>query len=105
MRQVRQGDVLIVPVDEIPDGAVVVPPEQGRVILARGEATGHHHSFAAGAGTTLLESPTGERFVRVEVEDGLEHQEHDTIPVLPGTGRVIRQREYDDSEEFRRVAD
>lgn len=105
MRQVRQGDVMLVPEPEVPDGAKGVPLEQGRVILAHGEATGHHHSFAGDGGVHLLEAPDGERYLAVDRPAGLEHQEHDTIPVEPGTYRVIRQREYDDAEEFRRVAD
>ena len=39
----RQGDVLVVPVDEIPTGLKKVPREQGRLVLAHGEATGHAH--------------------------------------------------------------
>lgn len=52
--QIRQGDVLLLPVKAVPDGAAPVPPEDGRVVLARGEATLHHHSFAHGRGAALF---------------------------------------------------
>jgi hypothetical protein len=103
----RQGDVLLIPIptDDVPTGATDVPLERGRVILAHGEATGHHHSFAAPSGGVQLLEADGERYLTVDQRADLEHQEHDTIPVEPGTYRVIRQREYDDAEEWRRVAD
>ena len=105
MYQYRQGDVLLVPVASVPGGAKVVKREGGRTVLAHGEATGHHHSFGSDAGVALLEVPTGERFLRVTKAASLEHQEHTTIDVPPGVFRVIRQREFDDAEEWRRVQD
>ena len=101
----RQGDVLLVPVDAVPGGAKDVGRENGRTVLAHGEVTGHHHSFDGDAGVALLEAPTGDRYLRVSRAAALEHQEHTTITVPPGVFRVIRQREYDDAEEWRRVAD
>ena len=100
----RQGDVALVRVDRIPSGCKAVLKELGRTILAHGEMTGHHHSFDGGEAVALLELG-GERFLNVDKPADLTHQEHDTIPVVPGTYRVIRQREYDDAEEWRYVAD
>ena len=42
---VRQGDVLLVAVEAVPDDAVE-QPRQGRLVLAEGEATGHAHAIA-----------------------------------------------------------
>ena len=39
----RQGDILLVPVDGLPTGAVSVA-RTGRLVLADGEATGHAHA-------------------------------------------------------------
>jgi len=100
----RQGDVLLIPTDTIPADATDVSAENGRVVLAHGEATGHHHSFAPNTGVTLCESEEM-RFLSVAEEANLTHQEHATIPIAPGLYRVIRQREYDDMEEWRNVAD
>lgn len=101
----RQGDVLVVPVNEIPAGVKDVPLEAGRLILAHGEATGHAHVVEGEA--QLLESDVAEmeeRFLRVEQEAALVHDEHATIALPPGDYRVIRQREYS-PEAIRNVAD
>jgi hypothetical protein len=100
----RQGDVLLIPVACIPENAQAVPIEHGRVILAHGEATGHHHSFEAGPDVQLLMADK-ERFLQVSKQSDLTHQEHATISVPPGTFQVVRQREYDDTEEWRYVVD
>jgi hypothetical protein len=44
--------------------------------------------------TTLYEHPSGERFLRVRTSTALLHEEHDPIPVPPGTYRIVQQREY-----------
>lgn len=101
---VRQGDVLLVPVKKIPKGAKKRKAEHGRLILARGEATGHHHSFAAGSGVQLLEAPDGTLFVDAPKSGApLEHQEHSTL-VVRGPHRIVIQREYS-PETIRNVAD
>ena len=53
-KAVRQGDVLIWPVDTIPTAAAEVPAHGGRLIVAHGEATGHHHSFPHMRGAVLF---------------------------------------------------
>ena len=99
----RQGDVLLVRCNGIPRNAKPVGRENGRVVLAHGEATGHHHSFSDGV--QLLERGE-DRYLMVkdEVAD-LEHQEHGVIPVPKGQYKVIRQRQYDILEGVRRVMD
>jgi hypothetical protein len=87
----RQGDVLLLPVEAMPDGERL-EPEDGRLILARGEATGHHHSVAARDGA-LVEGAEGV-YLRIMAPTPLEHQEHTAIWLQPGTYRVVRQREY-----------
>jgi hypothetical protein len=104
MDQYRQGDVLLVRVDEneMPATATPVPRENGLVVLAHGEATGHHHSLKA-RGARLFEA-AGQRFLRLSQPEALAHQEHDAIELPAGTYRVVRQREYS-PEEIRTVAD
>lgn len=94
---VAQGDVLVQRIEALPEQRIPVAPENGRLVLAHGEATGHHHSFALsdrvalfredGAGSGLFLSMT-------EAPAALEHQEHGTIQIPPGTYRVTRQRTY-----------
>ncbi len=92
--QYRQGDVLLVKTQyrDLP-GATQMPRDQGRIILALGEATGHAHAVAA-ADAELLEVTEGERYLRVDGPAALTHEEHGAIDLEPGLYRVIRQREY-----------
>lgn len=88
----RQGDVLLQAIAETP--ANLTPrTKQGRVILAHGEATGHHHSFPRQAADDYTDAGGGLVIVAKEGA-ALEHQEHSAIPVPAGAYRGIRQREY-----------
>ena len=60
---VRQGDVLLVPADEIPDGAKPIARDHGRVVLAYGEVTGHAHAIAAPGATLLADGD--DRYLRL----------------------------------------
>lgn len=106
MKTYRQGDVLITAVDQVPQGLKPVPRENGRIVLAHGEVTGHCHAIDSddaiflGADVEEME----DRFLRVERECRVVHDEHDTIVLPPGDYAVRRQREYA-PEEIRQVAD
>jgi hypothetical protein len=111
--QLRQGDVLLIRVGEIPDGATPVPRDGDAVVLAYGEVTGHRHAVLE-RHAELVELPGAEverRFLRIVDEEArLVHEEHDPITLTPGCYRVVRQREYDplqdpDSPALRYVAD
>lgn len=110
----RQGDVLLIPVDQSrldavtsplstwPQKQTEIPSKDGRLILAEGEATGHHHSvdarhgklYATAMGTILMLARAAE----------LLHQEHEEIRLPEGAYEVILQREYSPGEA-RRVRD
>ena len=104
--QYRQGDVLLVRVEE----NVLARPhrsvgrDRGRIVLAYGEATGHAHAIAD-ADAELIELETGERFLVTARGVSLRHEEHAAVELPPGAYRVVRQREYvpagaaDDEEE------
>ena len=47
----RQGDVGLIPVASLPDGAKKVPRDKGRIVLAYGEVTGHAHAIYDGRNT------------------------------------------------------
>jgi hypothetical protein len=109
MRQLyRQGDVLLIPTDTVPKKTRSVPRENGRLVLAHGEMTGHHHSFAPEIDDVELVTVEGalELYLLVHGTESvpLTHQEHDTIHLAPGTYEVRRQREYE-PERVRQVAD
>lgn len=96
----RQGDVLLIP-REIPENAKLLK-SGSRVILAEGEATGHTHSML-GALAVLLATDNA-RFLRVQEDVPLEHQEHAPITVPAGDYQIVIQREYT-PEEIRNVKD
>src|SRR5690348_10992945 len=103
----RQGDVLIVPVraGEVPQCTPAPRDPRGRMVLARGEATGHAH-VVGGPGLRLLADPDDpERmFVEVPSHGRVTHEEHGPISLPAGHYRVVRQREYVPGS-FRPVAD
>lgn len=101
--------------------------EQGRIILAHGEVTGHAHEIGAPIETDIppaqyFEEPDGRRILLVTGSCVLRHQEHGPItldpakqiqarqgdvllnPIGGGAWEVIRQREYS-PDAIRNVAD
>lgn len=89
----RQGDILLIR-SRRPEGLLPpLPAENGRLILARGEATGHHHSVGADC-ATLNPDDGGVMYLTVEQLTEVVHQEHAPVPLTPGTYKVVRQREY-----------
>src|SRR3546814_20027712 len=65
VRPYRQGDVLLVPCTDIPTRAFEEAAEIGRVVLARGERTGHAHTMPADRVRYFREDGTGNGFIRV----------------------------------------
>lgn len=104
---IRQGDVLVRRIKALPTGIQPAEAENGRLVLAHGEATGHHHSFALSDRVALFreDGSGGGLFLTVSgAPVPLEHQEHTALMLTPGHYEVVRQREYS-PEEIRRVAD
>ncbi len=111
----RQGDVLIERIVRIPATAVPQKPST-RIILAQGEATGHHHALdtvdpadwwkAGEASTANRRPPTlaGALFVALPAGGVVTHQEHSEIKLPAGNYRITRQREYS-PKAIRNVAD
>jgi hypothetical protein len=91
----RQGDILLVVVPAIPENARPLPRDEGRIVLALGEATGHAHAIADPR-AALLQTGLRQRFLQVLAEGGvlLCHEEHDPLLLPQGAYQVRRQREY-----------
>lgn len=104
----RQGDVLLIPVSEIPSQAKAIESRGGRVVLAEGESTGHAHTVETGVATLYSTAESADRWLRVHQQAGsvalLTHQEHTPITLPPGDYAVRRQREYSPAE-IRHVVD
>jgi hypothetical protein len=108
----RQGDVVIVRIDALPDG--LIPTERdklGRIVLAHGERSGHGHAIRDRHVTSLRMAGTGPDPTGVSggvdyLEVGgsgatLNHEyesgqiaEHHPITLPPGFYSVKLQREY-----------
>lgn len=107
-RAYRQGDVLLVPCPKIPSGAIPESPEEGLVVLARGETTGHRHVMIADRVAYFREDGSGSGgFIKVSGTEpvDLSHEEHSPLAIPPGNYRVVRQREYQPQARPRRVMD
>ena len=135
----RQGDVLVrqISEEEMPkqEDLRKVEKDEGRVILAYGEVTGHAHAFAKEDRVSLFmeqvnkvfegnasrfpgrqsspvalqerepeRMPNVRRFLKVDSESTLLHEEHGTITVPKGLYEVVIQREYH-PEAIRQVLD
>lgn len=90
-RAVRQGDVLVVPIEPGRAQGQAVPPVKGKVILAEGEQTGHHHYLDAAPGLVMLDDGI-DTFIQMEGRQPLKHQEHTALDITSGDSEVIRQR-------------
>lgn len=102
----RQGDVLLIEVDEetSTQGKQQERDAQGRLVLEYGEVTGHAHAFYnPGVNLTVIEG--GLRILETKEASELRHEEHATIN-LPAKKKfqVIRQVTYT-PERIIQVAD
>lgn len=112
----RQGDVLLVRVDQLPEGLIPTKRDKiGRIVLAHGERSGHGHAIRDPhvCGFRLAstgEDPTGVSGGVDYIEVGgsaparLSHEyesgqmaEHDPIDLPPGLYKIALQREYQSS--------
>lgn len=110
-KQYRQGDVILVRVDEDVPPGTTRERENGRVILAHGEVTGHAHAIVDERAELVepqlvTREGAAELYLLVHGTEPvtLTHEEHATIAVPPGAYEVRRQREYS-PQEIRQVAD
>lgn len=96
MTILRQGDVAIIRTTPKTKIGKRIEREGRRIILARGEATGHHHAIADGGAELHALSDTDDRFLKVMAASGvtLTHQEHAPVLIPPGDYVVRIQREY-----------
>lgn len=123
---VRQGDVILIETDVDLDSQDIHPVTQrGRAVLAHGEVTGHKHRVETDAQVfsnneafdeaklhefavdgSLPDPANDKLYLRVVTPQALIHEEHGPIELDPTkTYEVRRQREWDEKEGHRIVAD
>jgi len=125
----RQGDVLLIRVPQPIDTLKLklVPREDGQVVLAHGEVTGHAHRLSSlecnlfiderrliseedtvgifsRLGGGAVGRPVPDKVLEVKETVMLTHEEHGPIELPPGQYIVRRQREYD-PKGLRAIAD
>jgi hypothetical protein len=71
--QYRQGDVYIDATQHRPAAARPIPRDNGRIVLAYGEVTGHSHAIAESNATLYHDPDTNRRFLEVLAGAGYHH--------------------------------
>lgn len=93
---IRHGEVVLKPVDTIPEGSV--PKKTESEIVAHSE-TGHHHVLEAPVEFTVW-TKDSDTYIEIPNEGKLVHMKtgndvHTPHVVAPGRYQVIKKREYD----------
>jgi len=92
----RQGDVLIELTEEdfLISDSELIAREDGRIILAHGEATGHAHAINSMDANMYIINNKPNLYLVVNNDVKITHEEHSFIPVPPGKYKVTRQIQY-----------
>ncbi len=99
--QIQHGDVLIRQAKSLPGGCTEVARKDGRLILAEGEVTGHHHAITD-KGAKLYEIK-GQLYLEVTEPVTITHEEHKPLDIPVGIYKVGRVKEYDYFSEMERL--
>ena len=114
-KPLRQGDVILIPISAAPAAGTLakVKRDNGRVILAYGEVTGHAHAILDRDVELFDVQDWEDRLLVVHPSTTdtrpaggapLVHEEHHTVEVPEGVYRQRIQREYT-PQAVRKVAD
>lgn len=112
----RQGDVILIPTTKTPSAQAKRITDQGRVILAYGEQTGHCHEVVTAAPTTggdpdpvapceLFEERDGTRILVLTQPAALTHDEHGPAALPAGVNFEVRRQVEWSLDDVRAVAD
>ena len=93
MTNLQHGDVIIRGIASLPKGVKPVARRNGAIIVAEGEATGHHHVITQ-KGATLMELK-GELYLEVTEPVTITHEEHKPLPIPEGIYHIGKVKEYD----------
>lgn len=101
MEHKRQGDILLVALDFVPEGKEV-KRTGGRLIIKAGEQTGHHHAIIAPY-VKMIET-TDARYIISNRVFEVYHEEHSVVSFPAGVYEIPEQVEYE-PQMIRRVVD
>ena len=96
MTLIRQGDLLFVPIENIPPGALI----RKSGIIQEGEVTGHHHRVATVEDAHVYTTEDWDGFhafvETLERPAEIVHEEHGTVTLPAGSKFAVHiAREYD----------
>ena len=102
----RQGDLVIKPIEKLPENLKVIS-EEDEFVLAEGEQTGHKHILVAEPQTMkILQDTNGKFYLDFSSSVNLTHQEHQIITIPFGIYEVGNEQEYDYFlQEVKKVTD
>ena len=105
MKMYRQGDILIIEREEIPDNLEFIQnDDHDRIVLAWGESTNHSHAIKDKNATYFFDKTNNKFYLFITKPVELQHEEHSTITFPVGKYEIIRQRFYT-PEAIKYVAD
>lgn len=104
MKTYRQGDVLIIKIEEMPAEAKPIAPGPRGYVLAEGESTGHAHAITRDDNIAVY-GLADQLFISViGAPATVTHEEHRWIVLPEGNYKIVRQAEYTPTE-LRRIMD
>ncbi len=94
MQPIRQGDVILIPVESPTDIASQDGEKLPHLTLAEGEVTGHRHRISDGEAE--LRDREGTLYLSITSDSAtLTHEEHKPIQIPQGNWIVRIQRQYE----------
>lgn len=101
---IRHGDILLKSIEILPDNLKQI--FQGKEFTVAHGENGHSHVIVAEPAIEVLEDEKGKRYIKINGEAEIKHQEHKTIKLKGGMYVVIHEQEYDPFlEELKVVKD
>jgi hypothetical protein len=91
---IRQGDVMLFPIQSVPHQAKRVSDQK---VVVHGERTGHSHQLTADA-KWVDDADDNTEVVQIEESAQIVHEEHENIDVPAGIYKVKIQREHNSGE-------
>jgi hypothetical protein len=93
----RHGDVIIYPISaeeaaQLKAKAKKVDRDNGRLILAYGEVTGHAHAVTEP--TAMLFDLEDSKLLELPKISALSHEEHNSLELPAGSYRIYQKRQY-----------
>lgn len=98
MKYYQQGDVILIPIKEIPKDVTEIHPDNA---IQYGEITGHRHAFTGKPliqfrKTDFDDSGNFTKYVTIKETEMLSHEEHKTIEIPSGLyeSRIVREFDH-----------